>query len=410
MICIVSKAVPVYAGDPTDAAVLSINGAWSDKYRLEKETTDYYRFTVSTAGKIDLKMMAYAPNLDCALYDAGYNMIKLKSANIGSETSPNTVTIEWWLPQGSYYVSVSSSFREGGDYRLKAAFLSSGITAADKDSYDHPQDMHVNHKVSGVLTYSNMVDWYRLTIASAGRYRYFCQCSGYSSVRCYLYDRDQRELCTIQSDFSNIGTKELELVPGIYYMKIEGIRAGDYTCQINDVIPAKGEILTDVTDQVQYKVTKAGRKGGTVTYQRSEKGGKASVAIPSTVKIDNITYKVTGIAANAYKGNRGIKKVTIGKNVVSIGANAFSKCTGLRSVTIPANVKSIGKQAFYNCRDLKTVTIKTTKLTSPKVGANAFKGIHKKVTIKVPKSRASTYKSILKKRGVGTGAVYKKLS
>lgn len=56
----------------------------------------------------------------------------------------------------------------------------------------------------------------------------------------------------------------------------------------------------------------------------------------------------------------------------------------------------------------RAAAIKTTKLTSSKVGANAFKGIYKKAVIKVPKRKFSVYKSILKKKGAA-GAVYKKL-
>ncbi len=410
MIFIVSRAVPVYAGDSTDAAALSINGEWSERYGLEEGTTDYYRFTIQKAGKIDLKMMAYAPDLVCTLYDGGLNGIKEKCANVGSETSPRTVTIEWWLPQGTFYVAVSSRVEKSGAYKLKADLRSSGITAADKDSYDHPQDMQVNGQVSGVLTYSNKDDWYRSRIASAGYYRCFSRWSGCNGATCFLYDQDLRELCAMRSDAPE-NAKEIMLAPGIYYMKIEGGEAGGtYSCGIKEIIPVQGDILTDDRGQVRYKVTKAGREGGTVTYQSSGAGGRASIVIPSTVRIDGITYKVTGIAANAYKGDSGIRKVTIGKNVTSIGANTFSKCANLKSVTIPANVKSIGKQAFYNCKSLKNVTIKTTKLTSSKVGANAFKGIHKKAVIKVPKSRVRAYKKILKKRGVVKGAVYKKLS
>lgn len=49
-----------------------------------------------------------------------------------------------------------------------------------------------------------------------------------------------------------------------------------------------------------------------------------------------------------------------------------------------------------------TITIKTTKLTSSKVGRKAFKGIYSKATIKVPKSKVSAYKKLLKAKGCGS--------
>ncbi len=133
-----------------------------------------------------------------------------------------------------------------------------------------------------------------------------------------------------------------------------------YTYQLNEQIAKKGDALIDSKTQAEYKVTKAGRSGATVTYQKSLPGMKTSVSIPSSVKVDNITYKVTGIVSNAFKGSSMLKKATIGKNVTFIGTNAF-------------------------------------------------KGIHKKVTIKIPKRKFSAYNNILRKKGIGTGATYKKL-
>lgn len=406
-----SKTVPTYAGDFSSAVILPANGVWTEKYELADKTTDYYKFSILEAGKVNVKMMSYAPYLTYTLYDSNYDKISEKGLLSGSEseTSPSTESIELWLSQGTYYVAVAPWFNKvdeaGGTYKLYASFLSGGITAADNDSYGSPQNMRLNSRVTGVLTNSNREDWYKVTIPSAGKYRYICQRS--SNMKCCLYDSNLSEMGAM---YYGTGTEsqEIGLRPGSYYMQIEGTYGGTYTCQINEAIPAKSDILTDSKSQAQYKVTKAGRTGGTVTYQKST-SVKTSITVPAAVTIDNITYKVTAIASNAFEGNSRLKKVTIGRNVASVGANAFSKCIRLKSVTIPANVKNIGKKAFYKCNNLRTVEIKTTKLTSSKVGANAFKGIYKKATIKVPKRKFSVYKSILKKKGAA-GAVYKKLA
>ena len=76
---------------------------------------------------------------------------------------------------------------------------------------------------------------------------------------------------------------------------------------------------------------------------------KTSHTIYSTVKIKNITYKVTSIAANAFKGNKVVKKVKIGKSISKIGAKAFYKATNLEKVifkTTKLKAASIGKSAF----------------------------------------------------------------
>ena len=68
----------------------------------------------------------------------------------------------------------------------------------------------------------------------------------------------------------------------------------------------------------------------------------------------------------------------------------------MTSVIIGKNVVKIGKQAFYNCKKLKTINMKKAKkITS--FGKNAFKKIHKKAKITVPKNKYSQYKKKMKK-------------
>ena len=139
-------------------------------------------------------------------------------------------------------------------------------------------------------------------------------------------------------------------------------------------VPAKGTKLT-TKDGARYQVTSAAEKNPTVAYMDSKKQ-KATVTIPATVKINNVTYKVTSIAVNAFKNNKKLKKVVIGKNITKIG-----------------------KKAFYGCSKLKNITVKTTKLTKKNVGSQAFKGIHKKAAFKVPKKKISSYRKVFKARG-----------
>ncbi len=147
--------------------------------------------------------------------------------------------------------------------------------------------------------------------------------------------------------------------------------------------PQKGAIAKSST--ATYKVTKSAMKNGTVTYVAPINKKATKVTIPETVTIDGVKFKVTAIANNAFKN-----------------------CTNLRRVTIGKNVKTIGKQAFYGCKKLKNITIKTTKLTSKRVGKNAFKGIKSNATIKVPKKKFKAYKSMLIKKGVNKKAKFKK--
>ena len=151
-------------------------------------------------------------------------------------------------------------------------------------------------------------------------------------------------------------------------------------------IPAVGKVYK-VKGMFRCKITKSGATGGTVTIVKLLKKSKSKVVIPATVKINGYSFKVTAVSANAFKNDRKLKSVTIGKNV-----------------------KTIGRRAFFKCSDLKNITWKGTK--APKIGKQAFKGIQKKCKItvskKMTKKQLKAFKARLKKAGIGGKAVYRK--
>ena len=114
----------------------------------------------------------------------------------------------------------------------------------------------------------------------------------------------------------------------------------------NNTKPAAGTKISVGT--LNFTVT---AEGSEVSIAGSKNKKVKSVIIPATVVYDGVTYKVTGIAKNAFK----------------------------------------------NCKYLKKITIKTKDLKS--AGKNCFKGIHKKAVIKVPAAKKKAYKKLLKGKG-----------
>ena len=150
-----------------------------------------------------------------------------------------------------------------------------------------------------------------------------------------------------------------------------------YTCKIcgtkrteaiNKIpMPRVGTVYTIAGNQ--YRITKIGAEVSLIKTNAKAK----SINIPATIKANGITYKVTTIAAKAFKQNKKLQSVTVG-----------------------ANVKSISNNAFFKCLSLKTVNLKTVSLTSKTASKKAFKGANKKLVIKVPKKVKKSYKKIFK--------------
>ena len=118
-----------------------------------------------------------------------------------------------------------------------------------------------------------------------------------------------------------------------------------------------------------YTVTKAGSE---VSFSQANTKAK-SINVPNTVTVSGITYKITGIKANAFKN-----------------------CKKLTTVTIGTNIRSIASKAFNNCPKLKKVTIKTVLLTKKTASKKAFNKVNKKVILKVPAKAKKSYKKIFK--------------
>lgn len=132
------------------------------------------------------------------------------------------------------------------------------------------------------------------------------------------------------------------------------------------------------------------------------------------ISFGNETYKVTEIGANVFRkvNFKNIKydkklnaivvnyDVVIGNYVKKIGSNAFAYSYGMKSLTLGKSVEEIGANAFANSKDLKVLKIKSTKLTFKNLDKKAFAGITAKTTIKVPKSKLSTYKKLFRKCGL----------
>ncbi len=152
-----------------------------------------------------------------------------------------------------------------------------------------------------------------------------------------------------------------------------GIQAPNaYSGQENSAVyPSVGTLIN--RGGLCYRITASSPAGCTAELYRPIKKKKATFKVAATVKAGGYTYRVTSIAARAFRNNRYLKRITIGKYVTSIE-----------------------NQAFYGCKNLKLITVKSKVLKS--VRGTAVKGIHPKAVIRVPKNKRAAYKKLFKRK------------
>lgn len=124
-----------------------------------------------------------------------------------------------------------------------------------------------------------------------------------------------------------------------------------------------------------YQITSAADGNMTVTMTKPVSKKIKKAIVPDEVSYQKFQFKVTAIENKA-----------------------FANCKKLISVTVGKQVAFIGKKAFYNCKALKKIKINAENLN--KIGKQALKGISKKAVIQVPKKKKTSYKNLLKKRGL----------
>lgn len=137
--------------------------------------------------------------------------------------------------------------------------------------------------------------------------------------------------------------------------------------------PSKAKAIkgrTYLSGGIRYKVLTLTKNGGTVSVNGTSKKNLKRAVIPASVKIKGTTLKVT-----------------------EIGKSAFRSCRKLTHLTVGSNIKKIGAGAFRGCSGLKRVTIRSKQLV--RVGKQAFAGVARKVTMKLPPQKRKKYLAML---------------
>lgn len=124
----------------------------------------------------------------------------------------------------------------------------------------------------------------------------------------------------------------------------------------------KGTILTVPSKKIKVKVTSSSKKNPTVAVMKITNKKAKKLTIPSTVKVGGVTYKVTAVASQAFKGNKNLINITIGRGITKIGNEAFSGCKNLKKITVTTGkLKTISKNAFKGINKKATITVKGAK-------------------------------------------------
>ena len=412
---------------------LTLNGSYVAGRINAKKDVDRYMISVPTSGTLSVSYQGlgigdgYYQLMDEALAKSFFK----HEIYTSSETSPKTHTHNIILEKGIYYLNVWGYGDHTGTYRVMGTFSAAGNNEQEpNDTFETAMSLPANTKVIGLISEIDTIDFFKINVPSHQKikitYQGMISDSNFTLYNGNLEEKHKRNVYTGSEASPKTYVYEPELDAGIYYIKVTpyNTQRGRFTLSWTGTdTPAppqngnnqnQGQVGSTVTySQQQYTVS----GNSTVSYSKPS-AVSTTVVIPDTITVGGVVYKVTAVSKEAFKGNKQIRKVVLGKNVktiygkafadctslktvrfanvIVIGKNAFSGCTSLKKIDLPATLKKINAGAFSGCRNLKKIIVRSSHLTKAKVGSGAFKGTSARPTVSVPAKKLKKYRKIFK--------------
>ena len=122
-------------------------------------------------------------------------------------------------------------------------------------------------------------------------------------------------------------------------------------------------------DGVCYRLT---GNEATVTYRKPTFNSyQGQVEIPAQVTRGGVTYTVTAVGNNAFRGCSELTGVTLPSTIRHIGKYAFKDCVNLTRLALPKDVVTIDYAALQGCTSLSSLTLGSSL---EEIGYYAFDG------------------------------------
>ena len=315
------------------------------------------------------------PNTVTAFGRQAFGISGLKKVTI-----PNSVTSA--DPNTFYNCSALESVTIGSGLKTLANYMFYGCKKLTNVDVPHTVTEIGTAAFKGCETLSNVTLGSGLTKLGS---QAFAGCTALSTIKCSsstpptMSASDAFDSSTYSSAALSVPAASLNAYKSAdWWRMFSTINALSYDFCVDGIYYKK---VTSNTVEVTYRELMAESYSGAVT-------------IPSSIKVNNVTYKVTAIGIYAFymcksltsvsiptsvtkidgcafEGCSGLTSITIPTSVTTLGVDAFARCTGLTSVEIPNSVTKIDQLAFSSCTALSTVTIGSGVTT---IAEKAFNG------------------------------------
>ena len=153
---------------------ISLNTSYTGNI-TSSDNLDYYKFTLSTSGKVTIPVTQYIYKYSFYLYDADKNTMLSSTYNTKESQSAATDsrTFEADLLSGTYYLFFEGCSKETGKYTFSVKFTSANESfkeskTSNNDSKDLANAIEFATEYKGQMATNETYDYYKINLTESG--------------------------------------------------------------------------------------------------------------------------------------------------------------------------------------------------------------------------------------------------
>ena len=321
-----------------------VNGQLADNDEI-----DYYRYDLSSAGRVSLTLNSAMPRVWIRMENAAGDIIW------GSE-SPKEGSTQYNIDvtAGTYYISIEQYSSYTGNYNYTAAFSSAGESFAEPN--DSPTNAAVpvfGSTVRGQIASNDDTDVYKYAFSSQKKIALRFN-NNMERARIYLTDASGERVWGSESPKAGSTVYNIDVSAGTYYFYVEQYSnyTGTYSFVLGDYIQSQqsnsnkstGSTATPKKTQIAEIRSKGGRK---IVVSWKTKTGVSGYQIQCSLKRNFKKGVKTYTVKGASKSFKTIKKLKVKKKYF-VRVRSFTK----------TNVNGKKKKIFSKWSKVKKVKVK----------------------------------------------------
>ena len=290
----------------SNATSISFGTTYNDSI-TDSAPQDFYKFTLSTSGRVNISLNAHFYCSNYYIYDSNGTLVWNDDCRFWDGTTEiMNMNENVDLTSGTYYFCVERNVGTG-DYNFKLSFTSANesfkeITEGSNNSFATASTISTDKNYIGQIADNDSKDFYKFTVSTSGRVNISLNAHFYCS-NYYIYDSNGTLVWNDDCRFWNGTTEKMNmnedivLTKGTYYFCVErNVGTGNY----NFTITAPGSSI------VTQKYTLTYNANGGSNAPSSQTGGTTytvSSAVPTRSGYDFIGWSQSSNATSAsYNG------------------------------------------------------------------------------------------------------------